>query len=495
MFFKKIGILASQQHQQAVILSGMVFTLVIWIFGALSLLLALLFYLLFLWHAIPNADGGLSGYCERKVNRSLAKIVSEKVNKAIEDEERRRIKADIKATKKGEKLQGRQATLPTLFDPKTDDKLPQMPMLNRNDTMATLPAYSSRPGTPSGQPTLPAFELDSLDQKRPFASRTVTGSSAMSTTSFGSNAPLVGNASDMGYGRSGSPAPSLPPLDTNGYPLPPQRSLTGNSNVGTSNRTPPGGPPRMPSAMGDRGYTSSPVSYNDGESPSGSRPGFAGQVDSYGRPVPRAVNELSGRSTTPAGPAPSLGRRTPFDPEMNRSNTPGGPAPSMGRRTPFDQNYPGGRSSPAPISPSDYGRNSPAPNAMGRGSNSPIDGGYQSYNPNMRSASAAPRGPLPNPNYPPSTRSEPQYRNITDPGPRGSPPGGDYFSNANAPPIPRTGTAQSQNGRLAPLGNGNGNSGGNTGPGDIRRLASPAPYNGGGPGSPQYGSGSPMYRR
>ncbi|MBN6743396.1 hypothetical protein JKG47_23645, partial [Acidithiobacillus sp. MC6.1] len=64
-FFKNIGILASEEHQQAVILSGMVFTLVIWIFAALSLIIALILYLLFLWHYIPNADGGLSGYCER----------------------------------------------------------------------------------------------------------------------------------------------------------------------------------------------------------------------------------------------------------------------------------------------------------------------------------------------------------------------------------------------------------------------------------------------
>src|ERR1700712_3007296 len=84
-FFKNIGILAGQEHQQAVILSGMTFTLVIWIFGALSLILAMIFYVLFLWHYIPNADGGLSGYCERKINQRLSKIVSVKVNKAIEE--------------------------------------------------------------------------------------------------------------------------------------------------------------------------------------------------------------------------------------------------------------------------------------------------------------------------------------------------------------------------------------------------------------------------
>ena len=404
-FFKNIGILANEEHQQAAILSGMLFTLVIWIFGALSLISAMILYLLFLWHHIPNADGGLSGYCERKINSRLSKIVSVKVNKALEEEERKRVKADAKAAKKGEKpVYGRQATLPTLFDQKTDDKLPNMPMLNRNDTMTTLPLYSSRPGTPSGQPTLPAFELDQLDQKRPFPSRTVTGSSAMSNASYASNAPLIGNASEMGYGRSASPAPSLPPLDTNGFPGGPQRTATANSNNSQWNRGPPG-PPRMPSAMGDRGYTQSPVSY-DGQSPRSA-------TDAYGRPIPRAVGEL-------------------------RSNTPMG-APSMGRRTPFDQNYPGGRQSPAPGLGSEYGRNSPAPS--NRGPISPI-GGYQPYTPqggpsSLRSASTAPTS-NPGPG--------PQYRNVTDPGPRGPPAGGDYFAGAPMPMPQRPGTAQSGRG-------------------------------------------------
>ena len=459
-FFKNIGILANEEHQQAVILSGMVFTLIIWIFGALSLIVAVIFYLLFLWHYIPNADGGLSGYCERKINGRLSKIVSAKVNKALEDEERKRIRADAKAAKKGEKPQfGRQATLPTLFDQKSDDKLPNMPMLNRNDTMTTLPVYSSRPGTPSGQPTLPAFELDQLDQKRPFPSRTATGSSAMSNTSYASNAPLMGNASDMGYGRSASPAPSLPPLDTNGFPSAPQRTMTANSNNSQWNRGPPGGPPRMPSAMGDRGYTESPVSYTD--SPSSA-------TDPFGRPMPRAVGDL-------------------------RSNTPMG-APSIGRRTPFDPNYLGGRQSPAPGPPSDYGRNSPAPS--NRGPASPIsNGGYQPYNPsnnpsNLRSASNA--SPVPS-NPGPGN----QYRNMTDPGPRG-PPNGDYFSDAPIPMPQRPGTANS--GRGTPNGS---RVGSGEGP---ARLASPAPYQNGvsgrgspmfgqGQGSPAFGPGQGPYRR
>ncbi|KAE9380974.1 hypothetical protein N431DRAFT_137173 [Stipitochalara longipes BDJ] len=447
-FFKNIGILAQQEHQQAVILSGMTFTLVVWIFGALSLLLAMLFYVFFLWHYIPNADGGLSGYCERKVNRRLSKIVSVKVNKAIEEEERKRLKADAKAIKKGEMpAYGRQATLPTLFDQKSDDKLPGMPMLNRNDTMTTLPQYSSRPGTPSGQPTLPAFELDQLDQKRPYPNRSVTGSS-VSGQSFASNAPLMGNASDIGYARAGSPAPSLPPLDTNGFPAAPQRTMTASSQNSNWSRGPQQGPPRMPSAMGDRGYTQSPVSYTDNRSPR-SQP----SVDNFGRPIPRQVDDLRSNSLSSQGPP--------------------------GRFNQFDQNYAGGRSSPGPGS--EYGRNSPAP-SQNRGPTSPANtnGGYQPYNPGNRSASSA--SPA-NPNFP---QRQQQYRNMTDPGQRGPPEGGDYFGNANAPPMPRPGTSQSNR---SGAGSGSGPS--------IARLASPAPYNGGGTQSPAFGAnmGSPMYRR
>lgn len=471
-FFKNIGILAGEEHQQAVILCGMLFTLVIWVFAALSFILALLLYLLFLWHYIPNTDGGLSGYCERKINSRLSKIVSIKVNKAIEDEERKRQKADAKAAKKGEKpvYGGRQATLPTMFDAK-DDKLPNMPMLNRNDTMATLPVYSSRPGTPSGQPTMPSFELDQLGQKRPLPSRSVTGSSAMSNTSFASNAPLMGNASDMGYGRSGSPAPSLPSLDTNSFPFAPQRTATASSNNSQWSRGPPGGPPRMPSAMGgdNRGYTQSPVSYMDspsGRSPPGMSPLNGGglprnplrqdSVDSYGRPLPRAVGELSGRSNTPAGPAPSMGRRTPFDQ--------------------------GGRNSPAPGS--DDGRSSPPPSTSPR---SPANGAYMPYNPSIHSASSL-TGPASTPGPGPQ-----QNRNMTDPGMsmggKSTPQGGEYFGNAAMPPRPGTG----QSGRGTPNGQRAGSGENMVGP---ARLASPAPYNGGSPGFGQRmgpGAGSPAF--
>lgn len=416
------------------------FTLVIWIFAALSLILAILFYLLFLWHYIPKHDGGLSGYCERKINSRLARIVSVKVNKALEEEERKRIKADQKAIKKGERpVGGRQATLPQLFDPKTEDQLPAMPMLNRNDTTTSLPGYSSRPGTPSS--ALPGFELGPLDQKsRPFAPRHPTNGSTASNSSFASNAPLMGNQSDMGYARSGSPAPSLRSLTSPSVPggLGPQRNTPGPYPTTNFSR-PPAGPPRIPSAFSDREYTQSPVSYDSqsqGRFDNMSNPGSG-----YGRPpLPRAVGDL--RSNTPSGPPPSMGRRTPA--------------------SPYD--YPG-NPSPAPSGP--YSRSPPS------------SGGYQAYNPPQRSATnVAP---------PPSQQgASQQYRNMTDPGAR-PPSAEDYFSAVPMPAPARSATAMSGSnnglgpGRATPISD------------RIARLASPAPYNNNmnGRGSPAFTPGPP----
>ena len=455
----------------------MLFTLIIWVFSFLSLILAVLFFVFFLWHYIPNADSGLSGYCERKINSRLAEIVSVKVNKALEEEERKRQKADQKAMRKGEKpVFGRQATLPSLFDAK-DDKLPNMPMLNRNDTISTLPLYSSRPGTPSS--AVPAFEMDDLEKRRPFPSRAGTGAS------YTSNAPLLSNASDMGYERTASPISPLPPLNTSGMPLGPQRTMTNssagspwgnNSSMGppfgpqrtmtnssaggpwgnNSPGGPPRGPTRMPSAGGDRGYTQSPVSYTDSRSPQ-SPPT---PMDSYGRPMPRAIGDL-------------------------RSNTPLGPSPSMGSRTPFDPYSPGARSSPAPSIPSaDYGRSSPAPGLSATRSPPPTNNpsGYTAYNPSQR----------PTPSSTPSNASGPgqQFRSMTDPA--GRPPPTDYFSSG---PPQRSATGFSESGMNGPRPSPN-----------IARLASPAPYvnNFNGRGSPQGynngGSNSPSpprdpYRR
>ncbi|KAH8816016.1 hypothetical protein F5884DRAFT_205184 [Xylogone sp. PMI_703] len=484
-FFKNLAALAEENQQQTVILSGMTFTLVIWLTQALSLLLALILYLMFLWHYIPNADGGLTGYCERKVNERLGKIVSAKVNKALEEEERQRRKAEAKALKNGEKPLGplsRQATLPVLFDSKSGDSLPAMPMLNRNDTTATLPQYTSRPASPGGQPTLPGLEMDRLE-KKPFT-RTNTGSS-----SYAPSASLLNNASDMGYGRSGSPTPSLPHLDTSGPMNGPQRSMTGNTN--SSSPWQRGPPNRVLTGGLDRGFTQSPMSYSNdrgqpGMSPMNGNGPYRGPTrqntfDSYGRPMdgqspvqggpssinprdnrplPPAVSELSGRSITP-GAQQSMSSRGPFD----TTNPSARQTPAPGPGFDFERT-----SSPAP---NQMGRASPGPNQMGSGPNrsfSPVPSNappsrYQPYQPNSNLRNVSSASPAPYPASPPQQSSQ-QYRNMTDPGSRPQPDGGDYFGNPAVPPPARTNTAQR---RYTPPG---------LLDGPPARVASPAvPYN------------------
>ncbi|KAI1482147.1 hypothetical protein F4774DRAFT_332420 [Daldinia eschscholtzii] len=318
-FFGKLQHLADENKQQVVILSGMVFTVIIWVISVIFLLIAVLFYVFFLWHYIPRQDGGLHGYCERKVNKRLTKIVTVKVNKAIAKEERDRMRAELKAAKKaGEKPPlGRQATLPILMGEGAEDKLPEMPMLNRNDTMATLPAYTSRPGSQH------SIELNSWDQKRPVPSRQGTMTTNASSASFSSRTPLVGSAAGMGFDRSASPAPTLPQIDLANF-QPPARPGTAASNRGFG----PGPQPVRVQTNGSGfgpGYAASPTTY----SPDNSSP-----MDGYRRPapMPRPFNQMDGRSS----PAPSV--------YSNRGPPPNGPS-SYG-----NQPYPPPRSITNPIS-------------------------------------------------------------------------------------------------------------------------------------------------
>ncbi|KAK0374594.1 hypothetical protein CLIM01_08039 [Colletotrichum limetticola] len=392
-FFDKIKTLATEDYQQALILSGMVFTLLIWVFSALYLIMAVLFYVFFLFHWIPKADGGLSGYCERKVTKALMKIVTVKVNKALARQEESKRKAEMKAAKKnGEKMPlERQATLPTLPNVGDPDKLAEMPMFGRNDTFATLPAYESRPGTPG------SIELNSMDQKRPLPSRMGT---TTSTASYSSRAPLVGGAADFGYQRSGSPAPSLPPMDLNNYP--PQRPGTSNSQ---------------------RSFRPQ-ISHVQTNSQSSLRGGFSESPSTYSPdtmpPFPPPVRSNTGRSVESF--------------RSQRQNTyqsdRGTPAP----RGIYDDysNQSNGRASPAP---SAYSGRAPAPMPRGPGplNNTPYQA-YQPFNP-QRSAT----GPVP-PRGPPNAPT----RNMTAPVPPR--PQDDYFN--------RPGTSQSQ--RPSPRGPGYG---------------------------------------
>lgn len=363
-FFRNIQALASKDYQQALILSGMLFTLVIWVFSFLFLLVGVIFYILFLWHWIPKADGGLSGYCERKVNKALLKIVTDKVKEARH--------AEFRAAKNAEKPGlDRKATLPTLPNVEGGDKLPAMPMIHRSETTTTLPAYTSRPSSPG------SFELNSLDQKRPMPARTGT---MTSTTSFSSRAPLVGGAADMGFGNDArSPAASVPPLDFNNYP--PARPGTANSQRSFAHR------PQL-----SRTYT-----HNTQNSSSSFTGLYAESPATYGAetmpPFPPPVRSPTARTMDSyRGP---MGRD-------NFSN----PRPSPTTRSTYDD-YSDGRASPVQSMYSTRGL-PPLPRTPAAG-----NGPYQP----MRSATnpQAPRGPQ----YPPQ-------RNMTAPVPPRGPTGEEY---------------------------------------------------------------------
>lgn len=113
VFFEGVKSLAKENWQQAFILGGMLFSLLIWIFAALTLLTAALCYVFFLWHYIPRDAGGLLGYCTAKMNKKLARIIRKRHERISKEEGRKRLKAARKALKEA-KANGQQKDLVSL---------------------------------------------------------------------------------------------------------------------------------------------------------------------------------------------------------------------------------------------------------------------------------------------------------------------------------------------------------------------------------------------
>ena len=302
-FFINVKILAQGNQIRAVVLFGMLFTLIIWIIAALGLLIACILYIVFLWHHIPSYDGGIKGFCKRKIDSRLQKIVDAKVKKAMEKEEKKRMKSEAKALKSGESTISfkRQPTLPVL-DSTSSDQMPQIPSLNRQDTMAsqatfTTQASSNPSGGMSRQPTLPNIGSDFA---RPMPSRSATQASAQS---YSSNAPLMTSVAPMGYEQDStspiSPDMSLSSPLSDGRPAL-SRSLTGQTQASqrsynqTQGRMPPpsrqntfgsqfGGGGRPPSGpIGARNGSNPYVAYNPGMSAPGK--GMRSHSSQSGRP-------------------------------------------------------------------------------------------------------------------------------------------------------------------------------------------------------------------
>jgi Fungal potassium channel len=387
-FFDNIGILADKNHQQAVVLLGMLWTLVIWVISALGLAASLILYLLFLFHHIPSEDGDLSTYCRRKINRRMERIIKAKVDKALKKEDQLRARQQAKD---GRDIK-RQPTLP-FFD---DAGELAMPGLSRQPTQTTLPEYASYEGSVrhsaeslNQQPTLPDVGL--ATSRPPPPTRTATHASSASWASHGSKAPLIGDAACMGY--SNSPVVETPGQATSAeWPArpPPSRSMTSMSQSTQRSHT-PGFGTRSASAQGDRPtpgtYPMEPLSrpgtgMSSGTGSTGRRGPGPSPTDSQGRRTPAA------QYNPYFPPVSESGRQSPARTPSNRSRTPVGTMPQSRSFTP------GGSRSMTPGSRS-IGDGPPRLPRFETEQNS-NNGGYQAYSPNNYSGtpySAAPPAP------------------------------------------------------------------------------------------------------
>ncbi|KAL8669902.1 MAG: hypothetical protein Q9168_005536 [Polycauliona sp. 1 TL-2023] len=212
-FWANVGVLASHNREQAAILFGMLFTLVIWLISVISLLLACIFYLTFLWRHIPASDGSLARYCRRKVDSRLSKIVSKKVDKALARGERLRAQDSAKAfTGERPAHMKRQPTLPLVDE---DHHSLGPAHLSRQTTQTTfssggLSRHETGRSNFDHQPTVPV--VSPLNDRPEAPSRSTTQSTARTYDSYGSDAPLIGAAGAMGY---------APPVRSFSRPTPP----------------------------------------------------------------------------------------------------------------------------------------------------------------------------------------------------------------------------------------------------------------------------------
>ncbi|KAJ5105684.1 hypothetical protein NUU61_003031 [Penicillium alfredii] len=438
-FFNNVKILAEDNNLQAVVLFGMLFTLIIWVLSVLKLISAVIIYLIFLFHHIPAEDGTLKAYCRRKIGNRLKRIVRRKVNKALA---------------KGVQLQDRAPTQPNLAaaDAKPTlpsvsmDKIPSVTTLSRSTTETTLPPYTrSNSSAPEQNPTLPNIEVDI----KPPLTRTTTQSSAMSDS-----ASLTGNAAPMGYSpldRQNSPLPPVPPLPANIPPRlgsapsrptpgpPPFAQNTGRSSpaAGYRNLTDnnPGARPYRPfspavdphAQPNSAGARVSHDYYGRSESP---------RLDAYGVPWTAYGHDMDDMDDYPIGQAGRPHAQPAYPPQdayPARSCTPAStgttPYPSSGsppgrsmtpasyRGTPSPAAGPPVRPPPRTFSPA----NTPRPQQ---------GAGYATFNPSLASQtpqSRMPRAPGP-PGYQPFSRANTASPSAMN---RNGPPPGHSFTRAN----------------------------------------------------------------
>ncbi|MCJ1430763.1 hypothetical protein MMC27_000113 [Xylographa pallens] len=459
-FFYNLMVLAKSNGEEAAVLFGMLFTLIIWVISAISLAVACIFYVMFLWHHIPSQDGGLRKFCKRKIDRRLQKVVSIKVNNALAKDHTDQSKVDTKTGRAGEQPHElkRQPTLPIL-DPSSDDKLPEMPIVSRQGTQTSLPPYTTRPQIRNDnfpqelqrQPTVPDVSMDPIRPGAP--SRSNTQYSAASDSSYASNAPLIGSANRMGYGPAGQhyPPETLSRMGSD-RSMASRRPLMNRS--GTSN-----------SQMSTRSYTPAWQESGSGQGrrpgpPSRQNTGFSDQ-QSYGRSSPAppsrqntaANNYPPVRQNTASSDTQSYGRSSPTPPSRQNTgtsiyqttgrSTPGlSPIDSQGRRKPTPPSLidsynrrPLPTQTPYAEAPQAFEmRPQPPPSVV---QHPPPASRFVPYNPGFTPSSAQPDTAVPFPTAQ-NFASSPTHRNFS--APLRSARQHDYFSQKPHPPQ-RSGTA------------------------------------------------------
>lgn len=474
-FFYNVMVLANSSGEEAAVLCGMLFTLIVWVISAISLAVACIFYVMFLWHHIPSQDGSLRKYCKRKIDRRLQKVVSVKVNKALAKDDVAKARADDRTGPRPLELK-RQPTLPML-ETGNDDKLPNMPSLSRQTTQTTLPPYTTRPPTHNEsftiglqrQPTVPNV---SSSYARPTApSRSNTQQSAFSTTSYTSDAPLMGSAYPMGSGPPGRghPQDAVSRMGSersmaSGRPL---MNRSGTNSTQASSRTYQ--PAWCQPSTTDGGRPDLPCRQNTACSDS----------QSYGRSSPAPPSrQNTGMSNYQSGACSTPGL-SPIDSQGRRKPTPLSPIDSYGRRTPTSQ------SGYAPPS-HDYEMQSQRPLRPHNVNHPPPTNRFVAYDPTFGPPSTQSNSHVESPAAS-SLASPPAHRNFSAPLRNVRQP--DYF-NQQPPPPQRSGTAP-----LPPSATYDDSIYDSYGGGEeVPRLQMPARAATTGPGSGGYWQGQDRYR-
>ncbi|KAF8420174.1 hypothetical protein EV426DRAFT_248134 [Tirmania nivea] len=232
-FFENFAALGRQDRVQAFVLGSMLFTLVIWVFAILQLLIAGALYIIYLCHVI-GSENGLYGYCKARVDEKLGEIVASNHRKELA----RQQKADTSKLAEAKRSGNANATLA---------RQPTVPLSLLEESGATeksIVSIMSHPTDANGNrlPKLP--NVAELEKPAPAASQIETQSrigstrssqpqpygptrSATSATSDSSK-NLLSDQASMGYGGRGlkrNPSSTAASIYT-------QRS--GNDNYGNS---------------------------------------------------------------------------------------------------------------------------------------------------------------------------------------------------------------------------------------------------------------------